>query len=286
MSLGEAALGEEGPGGPLPGKPRGAWLPRRAFLAAGAGLAGLPGWQQELFFRRRNTCLCFCSPEPSCPGKAVEPCGAVRCRAAASARTCSSCLFLLFLLLPSAALWRRLPSSSPAPGGSLPAPPTFVTPCCLPRQPELMGGGLACGTAACCGAGSVLGSVALGLVRQLLGAGGGGQLRLWHPSQSHCLLANHLPKTAGLAPVTCNLDFFFHHNLLNSLDLFCKGLPFPTASVCASRAFVTLLLPPARAQISPERLGPLFPLGEIPCRAGSLCSLQCTEVFCKLCRRN
>lgn len=114
-----------------------------------------------------------------------------------------------------------------------------------------MRGGLLWRTAACCSAGSVLGSVAIGLVRQL---------RLWHPSQSHCLLANHLPKTARLAPATCTLDyFFFHLNLLNLLDLFCKGLPFPTTGVCASSAFVTLLLlllPPARAQISPEP-GPL-----------------------------
>lgn len=58
------------------------------------------------------------------------------------------------------------------------------------------------------------GSVGLGLLSDLLGESGGGQLALRYPSQSHWLLANHLPKNAGLTPASYVFLFFFPSNTL------------------------------------------------------------------------
>lgn len=134
----------------------------------------------------------------------------------------------------------------------------------------------------------VCGSVGLGLFSDILVAGGGGQLGLQHPSQSHCVLANHLPKTAGLTPAPYDflIFFFSSQTLLNLLDLSWKGLSPCCQFLCQQSTFHSLSIPHTRARISPEHPGPLFPLGKSPAEQPLQHRLQCTEVFCKLCRRS
>lgn len=141
-----------------------------------------------------------------------------------------------------------------------------------------------CGTKACLSSGSEFGLVGSGLLSHLLGTSGGGQLGRWHPSQSHCLLPSHLTKLLVLhQPLV--IIFFFPHNLLNLLNLFCKGLPLPHCQfLCQQSTFHTLLLsiPQGPNFTRAEHPGaPHFLLGKSPAEQ----PLR-WEVFSKMCRRN
>lgn len=189
VPLGEEAPlvrgGEEGPGPPSPRLPGG--------VAGVGGKAAVPEGKYL--------------PVPLLP-RASSPrgrCGAVRCRAAALARTCSRCLSFC------------LPSRCPRPPAGA-APPPLLR---CARLPHVCYPFLSCPAAEADAGWAALhqsggqelcsASLGFGLWSELLGT-------VTFLTEPLPFIARHLPKTAGLTPNTC-IFIYFPHNLLNLLAL-------------------------------------------------------------------